>query len=108
MFCQYIQLWMHVVYLRLICGTLLHRVVELVAALRGREGVVAGGVGVPLLLDRRQRIREAQEPACTVGETVILLPPPLHLVGVSIVIQRGCRQHWRDCYFADALSLHPY
>ena len=35
----------------------------------------------------------SEPPDLAVGETVILLPPPLPLVGVSMVMERGCQQN---------------
>ena len=42
---------------------------------------------------RVPRLGHLQRGGLAVGETVILLTPPLPLVGVSIVMERGCQQN---------------
>ena len=72
----------------------------------------AGGMTVSKLVSRYERLSCARRfmllhsidyrdcipfarPNLAVGETVILLYPPLSLVGVSIGINRGCHQNDR-------------
>ena len=54
----------------------------------------AGGCPPPLAVAHRpvHQLRQ-QRPHLAVGETVILLHPPLSLVGVSIVMERGCQRN---------------